>query len=63
MTYTQRPAKLRSANLSPKRSLMESDLSEGLGGGFPALVAGDLKEKRSGWIRRLITASGKLLRD
>jgi hypothetical protein len=58
-----RPVKLLAVCLSPTRPLIESDLTECLGGGFPVFMAGDLNAKNTDWNSRLTTARGSLLRD
>jgi hypothetical protein len=42
-----RPLKLVVAYLSPTRPMIESDLTECLSGGFPALMADDLNAKHT----------------
>jgi hypothetical protein len=45
------------------KPLIESGVTECLSGGFPILMADDLKAKNTDWNSRLIGARGSLLRD
>jgi hypothetical protein len=48
---------------SPTRTLIDSDLTECLSGGFPVLIAGDLNAKHTDRNSRLITSRGSFLCD
>jgi hypothetical protein len=57
------PVKLLSAYLAPTRPSIESDVTECLSRGIPALMVGDLNDKHMDWNSELIAANGSLFRD
>ena len=63
VTLASKPVKILAAYLSPTRPVIASDLSACLGGSLPVLMAGDLNAKHVEWNCRLITKTGRLLRD
>jgi len=58
-----KPMKILMVYQSPSRTLMASELSASLGGGFFVVVAGDLNAKHVEWISWLLTNRDRLLRD
>jgi hypothetical protein len=63
LVLATRPVKLVAAYLSPTGPVIKLDLTKCLSGGFPVLMAGDLKAKHMDWNSRLITARGSLLHN
>jgi hypothetical protein len=63
LVLAARPVKIVAAYISPTRPLIDSDLAECLSGGFPVLMASDLKAKHMDWNSRLTTARVSLVRD
>jgi hypothetical protein len=57
------PLKILAVYLSPSRPIVGSDLSACFGGGFPVVMAGELKAKHVDWNSRPTTTRCKLLRD
>jgi hypothetical protein len=58
-----RPVLILAAYLSPSRPLNGAGLTACFGGGFLALMAGEINAKHVDWNTRLTTRRGKLLRD
>jgi hypothetical protein len=58
-----KPVKINAVYLWPSRPLIDSRLSNRLGGGFPVLMAGDLNFKQVDWNSRLITTRDRHLRE
>jgi hypothetical protein len=61
LVLATRPLVFVAANLSRKRSLIESDLTECLSGGFTVQIAGDFNAKHTDCNYGLTTARGSLL--
>ena len=57
------PVKILAVYLSPSRPLIGADLSACLSGELPILMPGDLHAKHMDWNSRLITTTGRRLRD
>jgi hypothetical protein len=63
LLLASRPVKLVSAYLWPTLLMIESDLTECLSEGIPALMAGVLNAKHTVWNSRLIRSRGSFMRE